>query len=181
MKNLSLLLIVITVVTYGCKPKTTGSIATGDAASKVYVAPGSYDEFYSVVSGGFSGQMAIYGIPSGRLFRVIPVFAEDPQSGYGYSEETKPMLMTSHGMVPWDDLHHIALSTTNGVHDGRWAFGNGNNTPRIARIDMTTFRTAEIIELPNSSGNHSSPFITENTEYTIAGTRFSYPDRKSVV
>ncbi|MBK7566672.1 MAG: Sec-dependent nitrous-oxide reductase [Bacteroidetes bacterium] len=175
MKNLSLLLIVIIAGVYGCKPKTTGSIATGDAASKVYVAPGSYDEFYSVVSGGFSGQMAIYGIPSGRLFRVIPVFAEDPQSGYGYSEETKPMLMTSHGMVPWDDLHHIALSTTNGVHDGRWAFGNGNNTPRIARIDMTTFRTAEIIELPNSSGNHSSPFITENTEYTIAGTRFSYP------
>lgn len=83
--------------------------------------------------------------------------------------------MTSHGYVPWDDFHHPALSTTNGVHDGRWAFGNANNTPRIARIDLKTFRTAEIIEIPNSSGNHSSPFITENTEYTIAGTRFSLP------
>jgi len=85
------------------------------------------------------------------------------------------MLNTSHGFVPWDDLHHPELSQTNGEVDGRWIFGNGNNTPRVARIDLKTFRTAEIIELPNSAGNHSSPFITENTEYVIAGTRFSVP------
>lgn len=175
MKNLSILFLLTLVTTIGCKPKSGVSVATGDAASKVYVAPGTYDEFYNVVSGGFSGQMAIYGIPSGRLFREIPVFSADPETGWGYTEETKGMLMTSHGFVPWDDLHHPALSTTKGVHDGRWAFGNANNTPRIARIDMKTFKTAEIIELPNSSGNHSSPFITENTEYTVAGTRFSSP------
>ena len=29
--------------------------------------------------------------------------------------------------------------------------------------------------MPNSAGNHSSPFITENTEYVVAGTRFSVP------
>jgi nitrous-oxide reductase len=103
------------------------------------------------------------------------VFSVHPENGYGYSEETKPMLNTSHGFVPWDDLHHPALSTTNGEHDGRWAFGNANNTPRVARIDLSTFRTVEIIELPNSGGNHSSPFITENTEYVVAGTRFSVP------
>jgi nitrous-oxide reductase len=85
------------------------------------------------------------------------------------------MLNTSHGFVPWDDLHHIAISTTNAEHDARWAFGNANNTPRIARVDLTTFKTVEIIELPNSGGNHSSPFITENTEYVVAGTRFSVP------
>ena len=175
MKNLIILLLLALVTTIGCKPKSGVSVATGDAASKVYVAPGTYDEFYNVVSGGFSGQMAIYGIPSGRLFREIPVFSADPETGWGYTEETKGMLMTSHGFVPWDDLHHPALSTTKGIHDGRWAFGNANNTPRIARIDMKTFKTVEIIELPNSSGNHSSPFITENTEYTVAGTRFSSP------
>src|SRR5690606_23403356 len=60
-------------------------------------------------------------------------------------------------------------------YDGRWVFANANNTPRIARIDLTTFRTAEILELPNSGGNHSSPYITENTEYVVAGTRFSVP------
>jgi nitrous-oxide reductase len=158
-----------------CKPKGTQSAVSGDAAAKVYVAPGKYDEFYSFVSGGFSGQMSVYGIPSGRLFRVIPVFSVDPEKGYGYSEETKPMLNTSHGFVPWDDLHHIALSETDGIQDGRWVFANGNNTPRIARVDLKTFRTAEIIEIPNSGGNHSSPFITENSEYVIAGTRFSIP------
>lgn len=159
----------------GCKPKTAGSAVSGDAASKVYVAPGQYDEFYNFVSGGFSGQLSVYGLPSGRLLRVIPVFSVDPEKGWGYSEETIPMLNTSHGFVPWDDLHHVQVSQTNGEMDGRWVFGNGNNTPRVARIDLTTFRTAEILELPNSGGNHSSPFITENTEYVIAGTRFSVP------
>ncbi len=172
---LSLGLLLMVYAMNSCQPKGPVSVTTGDAASKVYVAPGQYDEFYNFVSGGFNGQMAVYGIPSGRLFRNIPVFSVNPESGYGYSEETKPMLNTSHGFIPWDDLHHPALSTTKGEHDGRWLFGNGNNTPRVARIDLTTFRTVEIIEIPNSGGNHSSPFITENTEYVVAGTRFSVP------
>lgn len=173
--------VIITAVTClfisqsGCKSKNAGNAVSGDAASKAYVPPGKYDEFYNFVSGGFSGQMSVYGIPSGRLLRVIPVFSVDPEKGYGYSEETKPMLNTSHGFIPWDDLHHTELSQTNGEIDGRWVFANANNTPRVARLDLKTFRTAEIIELPNSAGNHSSPFITENTEYVVAGTRFSVP------
>lgn len=162
------------VAMQSCKPRTAQSAASGDA-EKSFVAPGKYDEFYNVVSGGFNGQIGIYGIPSGRLFRIVPVFSQSPESGYGFSEETKPMLTTSHGFVPWDDLHHIALSQTKGEHDGRWAFANGNNTPRLARIDLNTFRTAEILEIPNSAGNHASPFITENSEYVIAATRFSVP------
>ncbi|MBS1642878.1 MAG: Sec-dependent nitrous-oxide reductase [Bacteroidetes bacterium] len=158
-----------------CKPKNAGNAVNAGAAEKAYVAPGRYDEFYNFVSGGFSGQVSVYGLPSGRLLRVIPVFSNDPQSGYGYSEETKPMLNTSHGSIPWDDQHHLALSQTNGEIDGRWIFANANNTPRVARIDLKTFNTAEILELPNSAGNHSSPFITENTEYVVAGTRFSVP------
>lgn len=159
----------------GCKPKNAGDSISGDAAERVYVAPGKYDELYNFVSGGFSGQVSVYGIPSGRLLRVIPVFSMDPEKAWGYSEETKPMLNTSHGMVPWDDQHHLDLSQTDGDTDGRWLFANANNTPRVARIDLKTFRTAEIIEIPNSAGNHSSPFITENTEYVVAGTRFSVP------
>jgi nitrous-oxide reductase len=107
--------------------------------------------------------------------KVVPIFSVDPEKGYGYSEESKPMLNTSHGFIPWDDEHHLELSQTNGEIDGRWIFANANNTPRVARIDLSTFHTAEIIELPNSGGNHSSPFITENTEYIVAGTRFSVP------
>ena len=158
-----------------CKPKGTETAVSGDAAEKVYVAPGKYDEMYNFVSGGFNGQVNVYGLPSGRLLKVLPVFSVNPENGYGYSEETKPMLETSHGFIPWDDQHHLDLSQTNGEIDGRWLFANANNTPRVARLDLKTFKTVEIIELPNSAGNHSSPFITENTEYVVAGTRFAVP------
>ena len=156
------------------KPGGSSALA-GDVASQVYVAPGEYDEFYGFFSGGFSGQVSVYGLPSGRLLKIIPVFSVDGEKGYGFNEETKPLLETSHGFVPWDDAHHPELSQTNGETDGRWLFINGNNTPRVARIDLTTFETAEIIEIPNSGGNHSSPFTTENTEYVVAGTRFGVP------
>lgn len=162
----------------GCQTgakQAAGGALSADAASAVYVAPGEYDEFYGFMSGGFSGQVSVYGIPSGRLLKVIPVFSQDAEKGYGYNEETKPLLNTSFGFIPWDDAHHPELSQTKGETDGRWLFINGNNTPRIARIDLTTFETAEIIEIPNSGGNHSSPFTTENTEYVVAGTRFGVP------
>ena len=160
----------------GCGGSKDGKGAmSGSNAEKVYVAPGQHDEYYGFISGGFSGQLAIYGLPSGRLFKVIPVFSQDPEKAYGYNEETKPMLNTSYGFVPWDDAHHPDISQTNGELDGRWVFINGNNTPRIAKIDLKTFETTEIIEIPNSAGNHSSSFVTENTEYVVAGTRFSVP------
>ena len=168
--------IVLVAAFFGsCKPKNSSDAAVGDAASRVYVAPGKYDEFYNFVSGGFSGQMSIYGLPSGRMLKVIPIFTADAESGWGFSEETKPMLNTSEGFIPWDDQHHLEMSQTNGEVDGRWIFANANNTPRLARVDLKRFKTAEILELPNSAGNHSSPFITENTEYVVAGTRFGVP------
>lgn len=158
-----------------CKPRSEAGAITSDAAEKTYVAPGKYDEFYNFVSGGFNGQVSVYGLPSGRLLKIIPVFSVFPENGYGYSEETKAMLNTSNGFVPWDDQHHLELSQTDGKPDGRWLFANANNTPRVARINLATFKTEEILELPNSGGNHSSPFSTENTEYIVAGTRFSVP------
>ncbi|SMC54439.1 Sec-dependent nitrous-oxide reductase [Cellulophaga tyrosinoxydans] len=156
------------------KSSSNGALNSSNA-EKVYVAPGEHDEFYAFMSGGYSGNVTVYGLPSGRMFKEIPVFSQFPTSGYGYSEETKPMLNTSFGFVPWDDAHHPDISQTNGELDGRWLFINGNNTPRIARINLSTFETEEIIEVPNSAGNHSSSFITENTEYVVAGTRFAVP------
>ncbi|MCF2875849.1 MULTISPECIES: Sec-dependent nitrous-oxide reductase [unclassified Tenacibaculum] len=157
------------------KKGTTNGVLSGNNADKVYVAPGEHDEFYAFVSGGFSGQLSVYGLPSGRLFKVIPVFSVDAEKAWGFNEETKPMLNTSHGFIPWDDAHHPDISQTNGVLDGRFVFINGNNTPRIAKIDLSTFETTEIIEIPNTAGNHSSSYVTENTEYVVAGTRFAIP------
>ena len=44
------------------------------------------------------------------------------------------------GFIPWDDQHHLSLSQTNGEVDGRWLFANANNTPRVARLDLKTFK-----------------------------------------
>jgi len=168
-------LIVILAQSCNTSQETNTGALTTDAASAVYVAPGEHDEFYGFFSGGFSGQVSVYGLPSGRLLKVIPVFSQDAEKAYGYNEETKPMLNTTYGFIPWDDAHHPELSQTNGETDGRYLFINGNNTPRVAKIDLTTFETSEIIEIPNSGGNHSSPFTTENSEYVVAGTRFAVP------
>ena len=151
-----------------------GGVA-GDAASRVYVAPGEHDELYAILSGGFNGQLAVYGLPSGRLLKYLPVFSQFPENGWGYDENTKPMLETSYGFVPWDDTHHVQLSKTDGEADGRWVFVNGNNTPRIARIDLTEFVTSEILEIPNAAGGHASPFLTPDSRYTVSATRFSVP------
>lgn len=178
MKKINLIVstLILSVVFISCggdSGKKSGALSK-NAAERVYVAPGEHDEFYAFMSGGFSGQMSVYGLPSGRLLKVIPVFSQDAEKGYGYSEETLAMLNTSFGFVPWGDSHHPDLSQTNGVLDGRWVFINENNTPRIARIDLDTFETGEIIEVPNSAGNHSFA-LTENTEYLISGTRFAVP------
>lgn len=182
MKNISIkqgLLVAVGILSAGlfnsCKPPKVDSAMAGDAAKKVYVAPGMKDELYLFTSGGFSGQVGVYGLPSGRMLKNVPVFSQDAETGYGYSEETKPMLMTSHGYTPWDDSHHPQLSRTDGQDDGRWLFINANNTPRIARMDLGIFKTTEIIELPNCGGNHASPFTTQNTEYVVGASRFSVP------
>lgn len=160
-----------------CRGSGSGStnLIAGDAASRVYVPPGQFDELYSFMSGGFSGQVTVYGIPSGRLLKTIPVFSQFPENGYGYNEETKPMLQTTHGFIPWDDSHHPELSQTAGNANGNSLFINAVNTPRIARIDLTRFETDEIIEIPNSAGGHASPFATPDGKYVVSATRFSVP------
>ena len=164
------------VLLYACRaaapPK---SVVGGDAAAKVYVAPGALDEYYAFLSGGFSGQVAVYGLPSGRLLKVVPVFSQHPETGYGYTDESKALLKTTYGDIPWDDTHHPELSQAAGMPDGRWLFINANNTPRIARIDLTKFETEEILQIPNAAGGHASPFTTPDGKYVVSATRFSVP------
>jgi nitrous-oxide reductase len=141
------------------------------AAQKVYVAPGDLDEYYMFASGGHSGQIYVYGIPSMRHIVTIPVFTPYPATGYGFDDDTKKML---NGFT-WGDVHHPSLSETNGDYDGRWLFVNDMNG-RIARIDLRDFKTKQIIgPVPNVSGNHASAFVTPNTEYSVMASRFSIP------
>jgi len=141
------------------------------AAMKVYVAPGDLDEYYMFASGGHSGQVYVYGVPSMRHLVTIPVFTPYPATGYGFDDDTKKML----GEFTWGDVHHPALSETKGDYDGRWLFVNDMNA-RVARIDLRDFKTRQILgPVPNVSGNHGSAFVTPNTEYSMMASRFSIP------
>ncbi len=159
------------------KPPERGARARGPssdtavAAQKVYVAPGDLDEYYMFASGGHSGNVYVYGVPSMRHISTIPVYTPYPATGYGFDDESKAML----GEFTWGDVHHPSLSETNGEYDGRWLFVNEMNG-RIARVDLRDFKTKQILgPLPNVSGNHASSFVTPNTEYTFMASRFSVP------
>ena len=142
------------------------------AAQKTYVAPGDLDEYYLFSSGGHSGQVYVYGVPSMRHLSTIPVFTPYPATGYGFDDDTKAML----GDLTWGDVHHPALSETNGDYDGRWLFVNDMNG-RIARIDLRDFKTKQIFgPVPNVSGNHASSFVTPNTEYAMMALALLDPD-----
>ncbi len=167
-------LMMFLVIGCGGEPKGRGGARSDvqDAALKTYVAPGDLDEYYIFKSGGHSGQVYIYGIPSMRHLATIPVFTPYPATGYGFDKESKEML----GGFTWGDSHHPSLSETNGDYDGRWLFISDNANNRMARIDLRDFKTKQIFgPIPNVSGNHCSSFVTENTNYVLAGSRFSIP------
>jgi nitrous-oxide reductase len=149
----------------------TASGSSKSNAEKVYVPFGQKDDYYLFASGGHSGQMFIYGVPSMRKIRTIPVFSQDSATGYGFDEASKKMM----GGYTWGDLHHPALSETNGDYDGKFMFATDVGNSRAAAIDLKTFTTKDIISIPNTAGPHCAAFVTENTEYMFLPTRFAVP------
>ena len=158
--------------------RRSGAVSdTAANAMKVYVPPGDLDEYYMFASGGHSGNVYVYGLPSMRHIVTIPVYTPYPATGYGFDDESKAML----GDLTWGDLHHPALSETAGDYDGRWLFVNDMNG-RVARIELRDFKTRQILgPIPNVSGNHASSFVTPNSEYVVMGSRFSIPLPKGTV
>lgn len=172
--GLGALCALLVLVTYGgCSKKPTIERGdTAEAAIASYVAPGDVDEYYLFYSGGHSGNVYVAGVPSMRHISTIPVFAPYPATGYGFDKESKEML----GAYTWGDVHHPALSETQGDYDGRWLFVNDNANNRMARIDLRDFKTKQIFgPVPNISGYHGGSFVTPNTEYVLAASRFSIP------
>src|SRR5215813_8154644 len=89
------------------------------AAQQVYVAPGKLDDYYAFLSGGQSGSVFVYGIPSCRFIKEIPIF--EPRAGLGYANnpgsDTYKRLAASGPF--WGDTHHPVLSQTDGRYDGK--------------------------------------------------------------
>ncbi|SDN00237.1 Sec-dependent nitrous-oxide reductase [Bacillus sp. OK048] len=147
------------------------SSSTKSDAEKVYVPFGEKDDYYLFASGGHSGQMFIYGVPSMRHIRTVPVFSPDSATGYGFDEHTKKLM----GDYTWGDLHHPAFSETNGDYDGKYMFATDVGNSRAAAMDLETFTVKDIINVPNTSGPHCAAFVTQNTEYMFLPTRFAVP------
>ena len=170
----AVLVLAVSLMFVSCKKKEKPVSRSGvaEAAIATYVAPGDIDEYYLFYSGGHSGQVFVAGVPSMRHIATIPVFTPYPSTGYGFDKHSKEML----GRFTWGDAHHPSLSETKGDYDGRWLFISDNANNRMARIDLRDFKTKQIFgPIPNVSGNHCSSFVTPNTEYVLAGSRFSVP------
>ncbi|MBK5205614.1 MAG: twin-arginine translocation signal domain-containing protein, partial [Polaromonas sp.] len=93
--------------------------------SKYEVPPGQLDTYYSFSSGGHSGEMRIYGLPSGRLFKRIPVFNIDCLVGWGVTNESKKIMGTNaDGSLKYftGDTHHVHPSYTDGTYNGKHIF-----------------------------------------------------------
>jgi nitrous-oxide reductase len=105
------------------------------AAAKTYVPTGGRDEFVVFSSGGQSGQVIVYGIPSMRLLKYIGVFTPEPWQGYGFDDESKAVLAqgrTRGKDIVYGDTHHPAISETDGDYDAKYLFINDKANPRIA-------------------------------------------------
>ncbi len=148
------------------------------AAAKTYVPTGKRDEFIAFASGGQSGHVIVYGIPSMRILKYIAAFTPEPWQGYGFEEESKQVL--AEGRIDgrdltWGDTHHPALSETNGDYDGHFLFINDKANPRIAVIDLHDFETKQIVVNPIFQSQHGGAFVSENTEYVIDAAQYAAP------
>ena len=148
-------------------------------ALKTYVPGGWQDEFIMFSSGGHSGQVLVFGIPSMRLYRVIAVFTPEPWQGYGYGD-VKTMKLLEKGsngirFLTLGDTHHPEISRTNAEFDGEWLFIGDKLNARKASISLKDFETKDIVKIPNTQTQHGGACATPNTEYVSCGSQFPAP------
>jgi len=174
----------------------TASIAAGDAAldkvmkerglseadviraAKTYNPTGVHDKYLMFSSGGQSGQVMVYGVPSMRLLKYIGVFTPEPWQGYGFDEESKKVLEQGKirgKEITWGDTHHPSLSETAGAADGKWLVINDKANPRIAVIDLHDMETKQIVVNPVFKSEHGGSFFTQDSEYIIEAAQYAAP------
>ena len=147
-------------------------------AAKTYTPSGGRDEFMIFSSGGQSGQMMVYGVPSMKILKFIGVFTPEPWQGYGYDEESKKVLAEGNirgHKITWGDTHHPGLSETNGVYDGKWLAVNDKANPRIAILSLNDFETKQIVVNPVFKSIHGGAFFTPNSEYILSASQYAAP------
>ena len=147
-------------------------------AAKTYTPSGGRDEFIIFSSGGQSGQMMVYGVPSMKILKYIGVFTPEPWQGYGFDEESKKVLRQGNVRgreINWGDTHHPALSEKDGKYDGKWLVINDKANPRIAVIDLNDFETKQIVVNPILKSDHGGAFFTQNSDYILEACQYAAP------
>ncbi len=147
-------------------------------AAKTYTPTGGRDEFIVFSSGGQSGQILVYGVPTMRILKYIAVFTPEPWQGYGYDDDTKKILAEGKirgKQITWGDTHHPALSETNGKYDGKWLVINDKANPRIAVIDLNDFVTKQIVVNPVFKSDHGGAFFTPNSKHILEACQYAAP------
>ncbi len=147
-------------------------------AAKTYTPTGGRDEFIVFSSGGQSGHMLVYGVPTMRILKYIAVFTPEPWQGYGYDDDTKKILAEGKirgKQITWGDTHHPALSETNGKYDGKWLVINDKANPRIAVIDLNDFVTKQIVVNPVFKSEHGGSFFTPNSKHILEACQYAAP------
>ena len=147
-------------------------------AAKTYTPTGGRNEFIVFSSGGQSGQVIVYGVPTMRILRYIAVFTPEPWQGYGYDDDTKKVLAQGKirgKQITWGDTHHPAISETDGKYDGRWLAINDKANPRIAIIDLHDFTTKQIVVNPVFKSEHGGSFFTPNSKHILEACQYAAP------
>jgi nitrous-oxide reductase len=148
------------------------------AAAKTYTPTGGRDEYLAFASGGQSGQVIVYGVPSMRILKYIGVFTPEPWQGYGFDDESKAVLAQGNVRgkeIRYGDTHHPAISETDGDYDGQYLFINDKANPRVAVINLHDFETVQMVVNPVYKSQHGGAFVTPNTEYVITAAQYAAP------
>ena len=147
-------------------------------AAKTYNPTGGRDEFIVFSSGGQSGQVIVYGVPTMRILKYIAVFTPEPWQGYGYDEDSKKVLRQGNirgREINWGDTHHPGLSEKDGKYDGKWLVINDKANPRLAVIDLEDFETKQIVVNPIFKSDHGGAFFTPNSDYILEACQYAAP------
>ncbi|WP_290649083.1 TAT-dependent nitrous-oxide reductase [Aquisalimonas sp.] len=148
--------------------------AADDAGDAAHVPLGELDEYYGFWSGGHSGEVRVFGVPSMRELMRIPIFNHCSASGWGMTNESKRIMGDSYRFTN-GDAHHPHVSYTDGSHDGRYLFINDKSNTRVARIRLDVFKVDKMVTVPNAQAIHGlrlqkaprTGYVFANAEYII--------------
>ena len=182
---------------YGCSSRPQGEVSSTPAGSmadlmkerglkeadvsaalQTYTPTGKKDEYYTFASGGHGGNLIVIGVPSMRILKYVAVFTPEPWQGYGYGDQSDEVLQGGARFgkrLRWGDMHHPALSETDGEYDGEFLFVNDKANPRIAVIRLHDFVTKQIVTSELIQSDHGATFVTPNTEYVVESSQYPAP------